>query len=194
MRKMRLRRSLNDTTCPIRDSASTTKMPPTRTRTISWRVMRATTPIAAPSASEPTSPMNICAGYALNQRNPSPAAARAPQKIASSPAPGTNGIWRYSAIFACPAVYAKTAYVPPARDHARPDREPVEAVGQVHRVRRPDHDDRAERDVPEAEVRPDVFQERHGEMPALLRHEVDPRRREPGDRELGGEPHASGDA
>src|SRR5205823_2049320 len=57
----------------------------------------------------------ICgSGHALNQRKPSPAAASAPQNTASSPAPGTNGICRYSAILAWPAVYANTPRVPPA--------------------------------------------------------------------------------
>src|SRR5262249_39259564 len=104
MRKMRLRRSLYEATCPITDSASATKTAPTSRRTISCRVTRATRPSAAPSASEPTSPMNICAGYALYQRNPIPAAASAPQNTASSPAPATYGIWRYSAMRAWPAV------------------------------------------------------------------------------------------
>ena len=44
---------------------------------------------AAPMESEPTSPINIWAGWALNQRNPRPAAANAPQKTATSPAPAT---------------------------------------------------------------------------------------------------------
>jgi hypothetical protein len=34
--------------------------------------MSAATPSAEPIASEPTSPMNICAGYALNQRKTQP--------------------------------------------------------------------------------------------------------------------------
>ena len=41
-------------------------------------------PSAAPSASEPTSPMKISAGYELYQRNPSDAPTSAPQKIVSS--------------------------------------------------------------------------------------------------------------
>src|SRR5579862_491668 len=74
--------------------------------------------------------------------------------------------------------------VRPARDHDGSDREPVEPVGQVDGVRRADDDDRAEGDVPEPQIRVHVLQEGHREMPAVLGHEVDPRRREPRDREL----------
>ena len=49
----------------------------------------ATVPSAAPSASEPVSPMKTSAGCALNQRNPSEAPTIAAQKTASSPVPGT---------------------------------------------------------------------------------------------------------
>ena len=45
-------------------------------------------PSAPPIASAPVSPMNTCAGCALNHRNPSAAPISAPQKIVSSPAPG----------------------------------------------------------------------------------------------------------
>ncbi len=55
--------------------------------TISCRTITAMVPSAAPSESAPTSPMNTSAGYALNQRKPSPAPAIAPQITASSPAP-----------------------------------------------------------------------------------------------------------
>ena len=41
-------------------------------------------PSAAPSASDPTSPMKISAGYELNQRNPSDAPTSAPQNTVSS--------------------------------------------------------------------------------------------------------------
>ena len=45
-------------------------------------------PSAAPSASEPTSPMKISAGYELYQRKPSDAPTSAPQKTVSSAAGG----------------------------------------------------------------------------------------------------------
>ncbi len=86
---------LNHVTCAITDSVSTTKMPPITNSTISWRTITATVPSAPPSASAPTSPMNTCAGCALNQRKASPAPANAEQKISSSPAPGICGNSRY---------------------------------------------------------------------------------------------------
>src|SRR5205085_6658757 len=75
-------------TCTITDSASTTKMPPMMASTISWRTITAMVPSAPPRASAPTSPMNTCAGCALNHRKASPAPATAEQKISSSPEPG----------------------------------------------------------------------------------------------------------
>src|SRR3546814_1446864 len=70
-------------------------MPPMIASTNSCLTSTATTPSAAPSASAPTSPMNTCAGYALNQRKPRPATAIAVQKIASSPLPAMYGMVRY---------------------------------------------------------------------------------------------------
>ena len=49
-------------TCNITEMASTTNRPPIMTRTNSWRMMTATVPSAAPSASAPTSPIKTCAG------------------------------------------------------------------------------------------------------------------------------------
>ena len=44
----------------------------------------ATVPSAAPSASDPTSPMKISAGYELYQRNPSDAPTSEPQNTVNS--------------------------------------------------------------------------------------------------------------
>src|ERR1035441_7564981 len=52
------------------DPASITKMPPMNGSNSSCLIITATVPIAPPSASEPTSPMNTSAGCALYQRNP----------------------------------------------------------------------------------------------------------------------------
>ena len=82
---------LNQPTWIITDSASTTKTPPMIASAISCRVITAIVPSAPPSASAPTSPMNTCAGCALNHRNAKPAPAIAAQKISSSPAPGMCG-------------------------------------------------------------------------------------------------------
>ena len=62
MRKTRLPRNLKDATWTITDTASTTKTPPTTTNRISFLLMTATIPSAAPSPRLPTSPMKIWAG------------------------------------------------------------------------------------------------------------------------------------
>jgi hypothetical protein len=49
----------------------------------------ATVPSNPPSASEPVSPMKICAGGALNHRKPSPAPIKAEQTMVYSPTPAT---------------------------------------------------------------------------------------------------------
>src|SRR5580704_9303645 len=54
--------SLNDTTCTITETASSTNKPPMTASTISCLVATATVPISPPSASEPVSPMKIEAG------------------------------------------------------------------------------------------------------------------------------------
>jgi hypothetical protein len=88
-------RVLEVATWAITDSASATNTPPMIPSTISWRVITAIVPSAPPSDSAPTSPMNTCAGCALNHRNARPAPAIAEQKISSSPAPGMYGNSRY---------------------------------------------------------------------------------------------------
>ena len=66
-------------------------MPPTITRTNSCLMSSATVPSAPPSASDPTSPMKMSAGYELYQRNPRLAPTSAPQKIVSSPIERRHG-------------------------------------------------------------------------------------------------------
>ena len=68
----------------ITDSASSTNTPPTIPSSSSCLIRMATVPSAAPSASDPTSPMKISAGYELYQRNPSDAPTSDPQNIVSS--------------------------------------------------------------------------------------------------------------
>ena len=80
--------NLNQLTCSITDSTSATNTPPMMPSTISCRVMTASVPSAPPSDSAPTSPMNTCAGWALNHRKARPAPANAPQNTSNSPAPG----------------------------------------------------------------------------------------------------------
>src|SRR5262249_62299469 len=64
----------------------------------------------APSASDPTSPMKISAGYELYQRNPSDAPTSAPPKTVSSAAGGKRTRSRYSANTRWPVTYARAVY------------------------------------------------------------------------------------
>src|SRR5579859_7804938 len=97
MRKMRFPRSLNEPTCKITDTASMTKIPPTKNSSISCLMITAMTPNVPPSESEPTSPMNTSAGCALYQRNPSDAPTSAPHNTVNSPTRGMYWISRYVA-------------------------------------------------------------------------------------------------
>src|SRR5215471_12302739 len=108
MRNTRLPVSLNDMTCTITDTASSTNSPPTMPRTISCLVATAIAPSMPPSASEPVSPMKTEAGGALNQRKPSPAPITAPHTTASSPVPATKWSCRYSERTPLPTTQANT--------------------------------------------------------------------------------------
>ena len=77
--------NLNDTTCIITDSVSSTKRPPIIARTISCLTIIATAANEPPKESEPVSPINILAGGALYQRKPKQDPKIAPQKILNSP-------------------------------------------------------------------------------------------------------------
>ena len=81
-------------TCSITDKASTTNSPPIITSTNSCRTITATVPSAAPSANAPTSPINTCAGAALNHKKPKHAPHMAAQNTITSFAPGTKGSCR----------------------------------------------------------------------------------------------------
>src|SRR5262249_23120196 len=114
MRNTRLPVSLNDTTCTITDTASSTNSPPTMPRTISCLVATAIAPSMPPSASEPVSPMKTEAGGALNQRKPHPAPITAPPPTASSPVPATKWSCRYSERTPLPTTQANTPKHPVA--------------------------------------------------------------------------------
>src|SRR4029079_5504753 len=96
-------------------TSSVTNTPPMIGNDSSVLVASATNPIAPPSASAPTSPMNTWAGWVLNQRKPMPAPPIAPQNTASSPAPGTWGMPRYWAMLksrsVVPAAYESSRKV-----------------------------------------------------------------------------------
>ena len=62
--------------------------PPINGSSSSCLITTATVPIAPPSASDPTSPINTSAGCALYQRKPIDAPTIAPQKIVNSPTSG----------------------------------------------------------------------------------------------------------
>src|ERR1035437_9487527 len=85
--------------------ASTTKTPPMNTSSTSCLMSTATTAMAAPSPSAPTSPMKISAGCALYQRKPTMAPVIDPQNTVSSDVCGLRASCRYSASCACPPAY-----------------------------------------------------------------------------------------
>src|SRR5260370_21689142 len=93
MRNTRLPVNLNDATWMITDSVSSTNTPPTITSSISCLMRIATVPSAAPSASDPTSPMKISAGYELYQKNPRHQPPSDPHNTVSSP-PFSQGVQR----------------------------------------------------------------------------------------------------
>ena len=65
-----LRVALNQVTCSITETVSMTKTPPRTMSSSSVRVRIARPASAAPRASEPVSPMKICAGAAFHHRKP----------------------------------------------------------------------------------------------------------------------------
>ena len=73
------------------------KTPPMNTSSTSCLISTATTAIAPPSPSDPTSPMKISAGWALYQRKPRLAPVIEPQKMVSSEVCGLRASCRYSA-------------------------------------------------------------------------------------------------
>src|SRR5580765_3355004 len=110
MRNTRCPVSLNEATWMITESATSTKTPPTSPSNSSCLIKMATVPSAAPSASEPTSPMKISAGYELYQRKPSDAPTSDPQNTVSSPAPEKCVSSRYSASTRLPTTYDSAVY------------------------------------------------------------------------------------
>src|SRR4029077_8013464 len=86
---------LNDATWMTTDSASITNTPPTMSSSISCLMRIATVARAAPSASEPTSPMKISAGYELYQRNPREAPTSDPPNTVNSPIGGGGSGYRW---------------------------------------------------------------------------------------------------
>src|SRR3954447_23993810 len=92
------------------DSPSSMNTPPTMNSSSSCLMSMAMVASAAPSASEPTSPMKISAGYELYQRNPSDAPTSAPQNTVSSAAWGKRTSSRYSAKTRWPVTYASAVY------------------------------------------------------------------------------------
>src|SRR6202158_3393642 len=110
MRNTRLPVLLNDPTWITTDSTSSPEPPPTVTSNSSCLMRIATVPSAAPSASEPTSPMKISAGYELYQRKPSDAPTSDPQNTVSSAACEKCVSSRYSASTRLPTTYASAVY------------------------------------------------------------------------------------
>src|SRR5690349_7441892 len=90
------------------------KMPPMNSSSTSCLISTATSAIAPPNPSDPTSPMKISAGCALYQRNPSAAPVIDPQKVVSSDVCGFLASCRYSASCTWPPAYVNTVSAPAA--------------------------------------------------------------------------------
>jgi hypothetical protein len=80
--------------------------------------------------------MKISAGCALYQRKPSDAPVMEPQKMVSSLAPGVRARSRYSREFGVPGDIGQHRHGAGRDDH-QADRQAVQPVGEIHRVRRP---------------------------------------------------------
>ncbi len=68
------------------EAASSTKMPPMMSRSISCRMTMAMNARSPPRVRDPVSPIKILAGLQLNHRNPRHAPTMAPATMASSEA------------------------------------------------------------------------------------------------------------
>ena len=142
----------------ITDSASSTNRPPMMTSTISCLVATATAPSMPPSASEPVSPMKIAAGGALNHRKPRPAPITAPQmhrEFAGALDEVDLEVVGEDRVAGEIGDHAEAR----RRDHHRHDGEPVETVGEVHRVAGADDDEGGERHEEPAEIDDHVLEE-----------------------------------
>ena len=113
------------------------------TSTISCFTATAIVPSRPPRASEPVSPMKICAGGALNHRKPHAGAdqrAADDRELAGLDHEIDAEIFREDRVADEIGDEAERA----GRDHHRHDREPIEAVGEVDRVAGGDDDEGAE--------------------------------------------------
>ena len=90
-----------------------------------------------PSASEPTSPMKTSAGWELYHRKPRHAPTRAPQNTVTSPTPGDVGDLQVVGDHRVAGDVGEER-VGGRGDSGGADRQAVEAVGEVDRVRRAD--------------------------------------------------------
>ena len=80
-------KNLYDKICKITEAVSITKIPPTKESRNSLRNKIDVRAITPPNAKDPVSPINTCAGYPLNHKNPRSAPIIEERKIAISPAP-----------------------------------------------------------------------------------------------------------
>ena len=121
------------TTWMMTDSASTTNSPPMIASTISWWVATAIAPSAPPSARLPVSPMNTAAGGALNHRKARPAPTIAEQQHGQLA--GAEHM-RDAEIVGEARVADEIGDQQEGErgDDHRHGRQPVEPVGQVHRI------------------------------------------------------------
>src|ERR1700692_3426226 len=124
--KIRFLRSLYDPTCRITDTASITNTPPINGNNSSCLMITATVPIAPPSASDPTSPINTSAGCALYHRNPIDDPTIAPQKINLHPPPVWQGRYFKERRNRWGAANIRDPRPPPRRNHGASNRQSVQ--------------------------------------------------------------------
>ena len=136
IRNTRLRVVWKEITWITTDSASITKMPPSRISSTSVFVITASPAIAPPSPSEPVSPMKIVAGKALNQRKPMHAADQAAGEHRQVEVAGEE----------------RDPDVGEQHDRRAARRQAVEPVGQVDRAGRARHDEVDQQRIERPEV------------------------------------------
>ena len=86
--------NLKDKICKITENASTTKTPPIIIRRNSCFINIAIIPRVPPSGIDPASPINICAGFELNHKNPSSDPIKHETKTEISPTSFIKGMYR----------------------------------------------------------------------------------------------------
>ena len=179
MRKIRLRRSLNDATCRMTDSASTTKTPPAMTSTSSCLVSSARMPSARAER------QGADVAHEHHRRigvEPQEAEAGADQRRAEDRQLAGAGDVRHLQILGEAGIAGGVGEdaVGEGRGHHRADRQAVEAVGEVDGIGGADQQHGGERNVEQAEVDVQMLEEGKVERGVEVGHEDRGRRRRRG--------------